>query len=130
MKKKIFIAAAVVLAAIILLLGIYAVGFGFTKITSVYVSDYIVSEDGTEMDIRIFVGSSVGFVRRVAARQEPDGRIYLDCYSAFGGINGSLGAKSEFVIGLPADADTILINRNDGYDVILVKDAGGVWQRA
>ena len=129
MKKKLLTVLAIVLGVIILFNGAYIIGSGFTKITS-YISDYTVSDDGTEMTIKVGVISSIGYVRKVAAHQGEDGRLYLDCYSAFGGINGLIGAKSEYVIELPADVNSIWINRYDGYDEILVKDADGSWQRA
>ena len=84
MKKKIF--AAIVIAS--LLAGIYLIGSGFIKNTSAFISDHRVSADGRELTIQMGVSSSAGFIRDVKVHQQQGGKMYLDCYSAFGGING------------------------------------------
>ena len=126
MKKKLIIFAA----ACIALLCIYIIGSGFVKSSSAYISDFTVSEDGTEMTINISVASSAGYVRKVAPHGEQNGRLYLDCYSAFGGSNGSIGAKGEYTVQLNEDTDTIALYRNtDCYEEVLKKDDSGSWQR-
>ena len=126
MKKKI-------ISSVLILVGLiaaYVLGSGFRKEGSAYIGEYTVSSDGTEMMVVIGVGSSVGYVREVAVHQQ-QGKLYLDCYSAFGGINGSIGAKSQYTISLDDDTDTIALYRNTNcYDVILEKDSNGEWQRA
>ena len=58
------------------------------------------------------------------------GKLYIDCYAAFGGINGRIGAKSSFTLPLDADTEMIGIYRNANcYEEILHKDADGSWQR-
>ena len=59
-----------------------------------------------------------------------NGKLYLDCYSAFGGINGSWGAKNEYTIQLDEDTEMIALFRSPNcYDPVLEKDANGEWQR-
>lgn len=126
MKRKIIAAAL----AIVILFGIYAVGSGFMKSTSAYISDFSVSEDRSEMTIKISVASSAGYVRKAAVHQQQGGKLYLDCYSAFGGVNGSIGARSEFTVPLAEETEMIAIYRNAYcYEAVLIKDAGGCWQR-
>lgn len=126
MKKKLI----VILAAVISLLGIYFFGSGFAKQGGVFISEYSVSPDGSEMTIQVGVASSIGYIRKVSAHQKEDGKLYLDCYSAFGGINGSIGAKSTYTIPLNEDTKTIGLYRyNNTYEDILEKDRNGEWQR-
>lgn len=119
-----------ILVAAVVLAGIYFIGSGFLKSPSVYLSDYTVSEDGTQMTIRLGVASSAGYVRKVAVQPQPDGTLRLDCYAAFGGINGSIGARSDYTIPLSEDARHIALFRSDGcYEEILQKADDGSWQR-
>lgn len=125
-KKKFIIAATVVLAIFL----IYFLGSGFLKNGSVYIGKYSVSENGKEITLDIGVAASAGYIRKAVVHQQEGGKLYIDCYSAFGGINGSIAAKSEFVFPLAEDTTTIGIYRNENcYEEILHKDANGIWQR-
>ena len=129
MKKKKNL--VLVLAVIVALAALYVIAPGFSKQGNVYITDYSVSEDGTEMTIAVGVSTSIGYVRNISQHQQHGGKIYLDCYSAFGGINGSLGAKSEYTIQLDEDTETIAIYRSENcYDPVLEKDENGNWQYA
>lgn len=124
MKKRIAILAGIVLAVLLT----YFIVTGFEKNTSVFIADYTVSEDGTQMAITAWVASSVGYIRDVDVKREDGGMVKLTFYSAFGGINGSIGAKNTFTIPLDEYASTISIYRGaDGYEDILVKDSDGMW---
>lgn len=103
MKKRAFI----VLLIILVLLLTYFIGTGFMKNTSAYINDFSVSEDGSEITMNVGVSSSMGYIREVSIYQQEGGKLYIDCYSAFGGLNGSIGAKSVFT--LPLDKDTTII---------------------
>ena len=123
MKKKLIIVIAAVLFA---LAAIYFIVPGFLKVSTVYIEDFSVSDDGGAMSVRIGTSSSVGHVRKLAVRENRNGRLYLDCYAAFGGINGSIGAKNEYIIPLEEDTDTIALLREGGkYEDVLKKD--GEW---
>ena len=129
MKKPVRI-AIIALAVIIALMTMYLVAPGFTKMGNVFIVDFSVSEDGSEMTITVGVSSSIGYVRKVSEHQQQGGKLYLDCYSAFGGINGSWGAKSEYTIQIDEDTEMIALYRSaDCYDPVLEKDANGEWQR-
>ena len=126
MKKTLII----ILSALVLLAAAYIVLPGFARCSSVYIEEYELSPDGSEMTIRTGVGSSVGFTRKAAVHQQEGGRLYLDFYSAFGGINGSIGAKNVFTLPIDSETASIRIYRNaDCYEEVLVKDDSGSWQR-
>ena len=128
--KKYKKAAVIVLAIIVALAGLYVIAPGFTKQGNAYIVDYYVSEDGTEMTITVGVSTSIGYIRKVSEHQQHGGKLYLDCYSAFGGINGSWGATSEYTIQIDEDTEMIALYRSaDCYDPVLEKDANGEWQR-
>lgn len=124
-KRKTII---MILAIIIALTLSYLIAPGFSKQGNAFITDYSVSEDGTEMTITVGVATSVGYVRKVSEHQQHGGKLYLDCYSAFGGINGSWGAKSEYTIKLNEDTEIIAIYRSANcYDPVLEKDEDGRW---
>lgn len=128
MKYKKIVAIALVI--IIALATLYVVAPGFAKQGNTHIIDYSVSEDGTEMTITVGVSTSIGYVRKVSEYQQHGGKLYLDCYSAFGGINGSWGAKSKFTIQIDEDTEMIALYRSeDCYDPVLEKDENGEWQR-
>lgn len=127
-KNKILV---IVLAVIVALTALYVIAPGFSKQGNVYITDYSISEDGTEITITVGVSTSIGYVRNVYEYQQHGGKLYLDCYSAFGGINGSLGAKNEYTIQLDEDTETIAIYRSvNCYDTVLEKDENGKWKYA
>ncbi len=110
----------VVFIIIVGILAFYFVGSGFQKQGSTYISDFSVSEDGTEITVKVQVSNSVGYIRKVSEDQQNGERLYLDCYSAFGGINGSIGAKEEFTIKVAEEAKVIALYRNANcYEEVL-----------
>ena len=126
MKKKI----ALIIGVIVALFLIYFVGSGFLKNSSAYIDEYAISNDGNEITLHIGVSSSMGYIRNVSIHQQKGGKLYLDCYSAFGGLNGSIGAKDTFTFQLKENTSTIAIYRNTNcYEAVLVKNEDGSWQR-
>jgi hypothetical protein len=129
MKKAIKIVSGV-LAVALLLTAAYLLLPGFEKAGNVYISDYTVSDDGGTMTIKVGIATSMGYIRDMQVHQQHGGKLYLDFYYAFGGLNGDWGAKSEFVVSLNADTKSIAVYRNaDCYQTILQKDENGRWQR-
>ena len=114
-----------VLNLVIILIGTWLIGTGFTKNSSVFINDYSISNDRSIMKIDVGVGSSVGFIRKVNVHKQED------FISAFGGINGSIGAKSTFEIPIDKDCQEIAIYRsNNDYQTVLEKDGDSVeWIR-
>lgn len=126
MKKTI----GILLCAFLALCVLYFIGSGFTKRGSAFIQDYKVSDDGSKMTITVGVGSSIGYIRKVSVHQQEGGKLYLDCISAFGGINGSIGAKSDYIIPLDDETHTICLYRSDSsYEVVLERDDLGEWKR-
>lgn len=126
MKKKLVI---VVITAVVVYL-VYFIGTGFLKNGSVYIGEYAVSEDGSKITLDIGVATSVGYIRAVTVHQQEGGKFYIDCYSAFGGFNGSIGAKRRFTLPIEEDTTIIGIYRSANcYEEVLYKDADGGWKR-
>ena len=119
-----------VLTGILLLAILYCFAPGFLRETSACVVDYSLAEDGRELCIRLGVSASSGYIREVKVSQSAGGKLYLDCYAAFGGINGSLGAQSEFRIPISKDTWMLAFYRGNGcYQTVLEKNAAGEWHR-
>lgn len=55
--------------------------------------------------------------------------VVVSFAAAFGGINGSIGAKSEFTISLNDEIQTIAMYRsNTFYEPVIQKSENGEWQ--
>ena len=127
MKKKAMIGIIVV---VLVLCGGYFIGSGFLRNGSVYMEEYSVSADGREITLDIDTASSAGYIRKIEISQQQGGKLYIDCYAAFGGINGRIGAKRSFTLPLDEDTTMIGIYRNKNcYEEILHKDEDGSWRR-
>lgn len=127
MKKRFAILLGILLALFV----IYFFGSGFVKNTSCFVEDFAVSDDGARITLRMGVASSMGYLRNVAVHQQQGGRLYLTCYSAFGGLNGSVGARDTFTFPLDEDTAVIALYRNENcYEPVLLKGEDGAWRRA
>ena len=122
--------ALIVFTIIVTLAALYVFAPGFSKQGSAYITGYSVTDDGTEVTLKVGVASSIGYIRKVTIHQQQGGKLYLDCYSAFGGINGSIGAKSEYTISLDEDTKMIAFYRAaNSYSPVLEKDESGQWKR-
>ena len=121
---------AIVIIALFIIAA-FLVSTGFSERTDVYLGDFSISEDGKELTFTAGVPSSMGYIR---GYKDEGGGVkphYLKFYSTFGGLNSSLGAKSEFVLKLDEDDNEIFFSRPDGgYELALQKDKGtGEWVR-
>ena len=116
-------------AALVLTMSFF-IGTGFDERTDVVLHDYSVSEDGTKLTFHTTLLSSMGYIRGFENNGGGAKPHYLVFYSTFGGLNSSLGAKSEFELAL-AETDTeIYFNRADGgYELVLQKNREtGRWE--
>lgn len=100
--------------------------------TTVVLTDYMVSEDGTRINFDIEVASSMVYVRGF---KDNDGGVkphYLTFYQTYGGLNSSFGAKNTFILEINPDDTEIYFNRlNGGNELVLKKDTNtGKWIRA
>ena len=129
--KKLITIFAILISAIVVLYILYFVGTGFTERYDVYLHNYSVSEDGTQLTFTTGIYSSMGFTRGF---KDSGGGVkphYLTFYSTFGGLNSRLGAKDEFVLSLDEnDSEIYFADIGGGYKLVLKKNQEtGVWER-
>ncbi len=128
MKKKIKILMISIFIAVGILIS-YFLASGFRKQGSVYVYDFTVSQDGQTITLDVGVSSSIGYIRKLDVKEQQGGKLYLDCYAAFGGINGKFGAKTSYTLPLDNETSMIAIYRGtDCYETVLEKNKEGVWK--
>lgn len=125
--KKVLICIAIF---VVLLMLVYFVGTGFLVRHDVLLSDFSLSENGTRMTLFVTVSSSMGFVRDykdVGGGVKPH---MLRFYSAFGGLNGSVGAENTFELPIAEDDTEIYFSRpGRGYELMLQKSLEtGEWE--
>ena len=125
--KKLLIRACVV---IVLLCMVYGIRSGLMVNSAAWPTEFKVSEDGRALTLNAGVMSSVGHIR-ACKDQVVDGKHYLKFYAAFGGINGSIGAKNAFTIPLGENDSEIYCLSMDGkkYRLCYRKNAdSGIWE--
>ena len=112
-----FLICAVLLACVIFACS------GFNPREDVYLADYTVSPDGTQITMRVGVASSMGYTRGYRAQMGGFNQ-YLTFYTAFGGFNSSLGARDTFMLEIdPINCDEIYFyHGGGGYTLVLQKD--------
>lgn len=130
MKRKVAVILAALAASVLIPLLVFQAASGFSERTDVLLTDYSLSEDGTELRFSILIPASMGYVRGFSDENSGEHRL-LTFYSTFGGLNSSCGAKSEFLLKLDADDTAIRFCRPDGqYETVLYRDAqSGEWKR-
>lgn len=127
MKYRGFLTVLIVIALAIV------IGSGFDTREDVVLGGYRTRADGGAVTVEVDVTSPMGFVRSAEERQE-DGCLYVRFYSAFGGHNGSIGARDSFELETPEDCREIYFycdgTQADGYDLVLRReDADSAWER-
>ncbi len=126
MKKPLTIIAIIIL----LILGAYYIGLGFLPRTDVVVADFKISKQEDEITIYTYILSSAGYSRNVKNVSDDPEKMMLKFYSAFGGVNGSIGAKSEFDLPLAPECKEIYVLLYDDYRLTLAKNpTTGEWER-
>ncbi|MBQ3095002.1 MAG: zf-HC2 domain-containing protein [Clostridia bacterium] len=130
-RNRIMIATTVIATALIVLLGCCFIGTGFLKRNDVFLVDYSVSEDGTEITLHTGIASSMGYTRGFKDNGGGEKPHYLTFYATFGGLNSTFGAKREFELELDKTDTEIWFNRADGgYELVLQKnETTGEWVR-
>ena len=62
--------------------------------------------------------------------KNPQSNLWRKFYSAFGGVNGTIGEDHRFVIDVPPECEEICFYRYGTFDKILYRDAEtGQWMR-
>ena len=126
MRKKI----CLVMLSMLGLIFAWMIMSGYSYQTSAHITDqFVVSEDGKELKFTIAVGSPMGYVRGFKDEGGSVKPHYLKFYSAWGGLNSSIGAKSEYVLKLdPNDTEIYVYHGDSGYSLALKKDIeSGEW---
>ena len=121
----------IIISTIIGLVLIVFVGTGFTKNPNVEIIEYLVKEDGSQLNFTIGIPYSIGYTRGYKNKGGGIKSHYLNFYNTFGVINSSFGAKFEYVLDLDEDDTEIYFNRKDGgYELVLQKNIEtGEWER-
>lgn len=126
MKKKI----TFVLIGLIIISGIYLISSGFMVREDVVLIDYHVPPNENEMTIIVGVASSAGYTRTIRNVSNSPENMQLEFYSAFGGINGSIGEQHRFVINLLPECKEIYFYRYGTFELMLSKDeTTGEWKK-
>ena len=127
MKKKCFS----ILLVCFLILAATFVGLGCVPRNDVFLEDYTVSQDGSQVEMRVGVASSMGYTRGFRSKQGGFNE-YVTFYSAFGGFNSRIGAKNTFVLeidGINCD-EVYFYHGGGGYTLVLRKNQEtGQWER-
>ncbi len=124
---------SVLLTVLIAIALAIVIGSGFDTRGDVVLDSFRETADGDTVTVNVAVTSAMGYVRSVDETQTDDG-LYVKFYSAFGGYNGSLGARDSFELTIPEDCREIYFYR-DGqaggeYDLVLRRDnASSDWER-
>ena len=109
------------------------VGSGFDTRGDVILDSFREAEDGGAVTVEIAVASPMGYVRSAYEKQTDEG-LFVKFYSAFGGYNGTLGARDSFELTTPDDCCAIYFYRDGSsggeYDLVLRRaNAASDWER-
>lgn len=129
MKKK-----SKIILVVLIIVGLvcfdYFIGCGFRVRGDACLVDFAVSPHKDEMTITVGVMSSVGYTRAIENISDDPEIMKLRCYSAFGGINGSIGAEHRFVIDLPEECKEIYFYSFGSFRLEINKnEETGEWER-
>ncbi len=115
-------------ALIILGLCAWIIISGFKIRTDVSVLDYSVMERENTITVRVGVTGSAGHVRSFRAVYDSEDNLEISFYSAFGGPNGSIGAKNYFLIRPDENCTKIYITAEEQRKLLFYKDPDtGKW---
>ena len=103
---------------------------GFTRRSDVFMLDYSVTEHTGVVTMQVGVMSSVGYVRSMENVSDDPTAAQIEFYSAFGGINGSWGARNVYTIQPGEQCKEIYFRTYDGWRLVLEKNTSGEWIKA
>ena len=120
-----------ILIIILLLIVAYYIGLGLLPRSDVWISHFQVSEQQDTITIYTTDSSSAGYTRTVKNVSNDPKMMKLKFYSAFGGVNGSIGAKSEFDLPLSPECKEIYVLLDADYELSIKKNPiTGKWEYA
>lgn len=125
--KKVKLIIILLLIATVLLLTFAYTATG-TERTDVFVEDFSLSDDGSELHVDVMVSGSMGYTKNMKVKQGGDNK-YITFTSTW--LNNSIGAKSSYVIDLNKTCEEIYFYSGDGgYRLVLSKNREtGVWEK-
>ena len=123
MRKQHYRILVICGAILAVLGGAYFIGSGFNVREDVVLVDYAAPPDENEMTITVRVASSAGYTRTYKNVSDDPKVIKLQFYSAFGGVNGSIGEDHRFVIDVPPECEEICFYRYGTFEQMLHRDA-------
>lgn len=99
---------------------------GLDRRTDVYLESCNVSRDGSTLTLKTTLATSIGYIRDIQTKQV-ENTLYCKFYSAFGGLNSSIGAQDTFTV----TVENVCFERRYGeYELVLKKDTkDGIWKR-
>ncbi len=127
------------LSVLIVIALVIVIGSGFDAREDVVLGSFRESGDGEAVTVKVGVTSPMGYVRSASEKQEGEG-LYVKFYSAFGGHNGTLGARDSFELETPEDCREIYFycakgdgaadGADNGYNLVLRReDSASAWER-
>ncbi|MBE6988360.1 MAG: helix-turn-helix transcriptional regulator [Ruminococcaceae bacterium] len=128
--KRVFRWVSVPVVIIVALMIFHMVITGFMKRTDVFMLDYSVTEHTGVVTMHVGVASSIGYVRSMENVSDDPTVVELEFYSAFGGLNSSLGAQNVYTIQPGAQCSKIYFRGYDGWRLVLEKNTSGEWIKA
>ncbi len=124
MKRMLLLLCVVLLAA-----AFAAFLLGQEPVQNIYIAGHSLSDDGSTLQFTVGIATSMGYTRGFIDRPDAHGNHYLTFYSAWGGFNSNLGAKSYFTLPLSPEDKAVYIKNGRDYRLELVKDEQGNWIR-
>ena len=120
---------AVITVVFVVTVALILLSFGFRVCTSVALLDFAVSEDGSQLQFRAGVTTSMGYIRAYLDASGEHSH-HLKFYSTFGGLNSKFGAKTEFTLPLSPEDTEIYFYQGNAYHLVLEKDPEtATWER-
>ena len=130
LMKRVFRWVSVPVFIIVAIMVFHLVITGFTRRSDVFMLDYSVTEHTGVVTMQVGVMSSVGYVRSMENVSDDPTAAQIEFYSAFGGINGSWGARNVYTIQPGEQCKEIYFRTYDGWRLVLEKDSNGEWIKA
>ncbi len=120
--KKIVIALVIIIVLMVVFMGLHHWFNGYTTLSTFYLEDYTVSEDGSEITMKIGNFSSMGFARDIKAVQKGEG-LYVKVYMPYGPPGSNWNAKDTFTLKVEGDCSEIYFWRGKGeYEMVLKRN--------
>lgn len=116
----------IIIIILILIIGLILYILESNKRTDVYLGDFIISQDGKTMTLKVGVSSSAGYIRKMTCKTKNKNK-YCTFYKTFG-INSKKGSKNTFTIEIAKNEKEIYFYRgNKEYQKVLELNQNNEW---